>query len=120
MLQKVSQQFPQVHNYVLPAKQNNPIPVLLQIPPNAFCTPSVPKQTLTGGTVKSHMNLPQMTNPTKFIDDISAPSTLANFLKLKTQMAIQAVLEEEDGYILKKMLIPELTKRNEAHRNQSH
>ena len=34
MLQKVNKKFPQVHNYVLPAKKNNPRPVLLLIPPN--------------------------------------------------------------------------------------
>ena len=64
------------------------------------------------------MNLPQMTDPTKFIDDISTPSSLANILKLKKQMTIQAILEEEDGYIFKKILIPELTKSNEAHLKQ--
>ena len=94
--------------------QPNAITSLAQINPNDFKTPSrFPQPNATFSCRPKLKTFKMSTNPIKFIDDISTSVGLANFVTFNKELTTSAVLEENNGYIFKNLIIPTLVKKHE-------
>ena len=136
MLITIKQKNSEIYNYILPAKTEISSTSLVQIDPNVFNTLSrFPQPNTSTSLVQVNPNdfntpsrFPQLnatfsyrpklkafkisTNPIKFIDGISNSVGLANFLTANKELTT-AVLEENNGYIVKNLIIPTLVKKHE-------
>ena len=133
MLNTIKQKNPEIYIYILPGKteisntslvqvvpnvfntlgrfpQLNTSTSLVQINPNDFITPSrFPQPNATLSCRPKLKTFKMSTNPIKFID-IYFCWTGQVFDK---ELTISAVLEKNNGYILKNLIIPTLVKKHE-------
>ena len=137
MLITIKQKNSEIYNYVLPAKTEIQSTSLVQIDPNVFNTLSrFPQPNTSTSLVQINPNdfntpsrFPQpnatfsyrpklkafkiSTNPIKCIDGISNSIGLANVLTVNIELTTSAVLEENNVYILKNLIISTLVKKHE-------